>query len=332
MRRRTILVLLGGAFVAPLAGPALRSAAARPPAHLYRLGVLSPIFVHGRHEMLDLILQVLAEDGLVEGRNLSVEVRSAVGRLDILPALASELVRLELDVIVAEAPPAIRAIQHATRTIPVVMISGDDPVRSGFVPSLARPGGNITGVALLADDLAVKRLELLTLALPSARRVAVLLNPGNPTSRDRLREVGVAAAARGIQIVVVEAGDTAHLDESLAAVARARPDALLVFADPIFFRHRDRIGEFAGKSRLPMVSDWRQMAEAGALIAYGPSLSAVARRVAIYIERILQGAHPGDLPVEQPTEVDLVVNVRTARALRVELPRSLLLRADHVIE
>jgi putative ABC transport system substrate-binding protein len=327
MDRRTFLATAAGGL---LANPPI--ATAQQPERVYRLGVLSPIFVRGRHEMLELVLRDLSSRGFIEGKNLLVEHRSAVGEFELLPQLATELARLKMDVIMAEAAVGTRAAQHATQTIPIVMICGDDPVRAGFVASLAKPAGNITGVALLMADLAVKRLELLKMAVPRAHRVAVLLNPTNQTMMERLGEVQAVAASQHIQLVVVELRGPEELEGALARVSGARPDALLMFADPIFFRYRQRIGDFAGKSRLPMVSDWRQMAEAGALVTYGPSFKAVAKRVAIYIDRILKGASPADLPVEQPTEVDLVINLKTAKALGLTIPPSLLQRADQVIE
>ena len=319
-------MLAGGLIARP------PTAGAQRPEKVYRLGMLSPIFPRSRHEMLELLLADLRPRGYVEGKNLSIEHRSAMGRLELLADLASDLVRLKVDVLVAEAVPAVRAAQNATKTIPIVMFSGDDPVRAGFVASFARPGGNITGVALLTADLSFKRLEFLTMALPGARRVAVLGNAGHPTWLERVADVQAAAASLRVQLVVVETRGPDQLDEAFAQIARARPDALLISPDPMFHRERARIGDFAAKNRLPMVSDWKVMAEAGALIAYGPSFSGIATRAATYIDRIFKGANPAVLPVEQPTEVDLVVNLQVARALGLTLPPSLLLRADQIIQ
>ena len=324
----TRMALLGVAvsvLLAPLPSEAQRADQA------LRLGVLSPIFPRGRHKMLDLILNELRGQGFVEGKNLLVEHRSALGRPERLADLAGELARLNVDVIMAEAA-AIRAAQNATTTIPIVMFSGDDPVRAGFVSTLARPGGNITGVALLAADLSVKRLEFLRMAIPRAQRVAILLNPANPASRARLTELSSAAGLLQLQLGIVEVRGPEQLDDAFAQIARARPDAFMTVPDPLFFRERLRIADFAARIRLPMVSDWRQMADAGALIAYGPSFSAIARRGATYIDRIFKGANPAILPVEQPTEIDLVINLKTARALSLPIPQSLLLRANQVIE
>lgn len=324
---RLALVVVAVSFlVAPLA------AEAQQPDKVHRLGVLSPIFPRSRHEMLDLILDDLRGRGFVEGKNLLIEHRSALGRPELLADLAGELARLKMDVIMAEAPPAIRAAQNATKTVPIVMFSGDDPVRAGFVSTLGRPGGNITGVALLAADLSAKRLEFLRIAMPGAQRVAILVNPANPTSLLRLKELNAAAGSLQLQLAVVETRGSEQLDDAFALITRGRPDAFLTLPDPLFFRERLRIGEFAARTRLPMISDWRQMAEAGALIAYGPSFSAMARRGAGYIDRIFKGANPAVLPVEQPTEVDLVINLKTAKTLGLTISQSLLLRANKVIE
>lgn len=324
--RLALVVVAVFVLVAPLA------AEAQQPEKVHRLGVLSPIFPRSRHEMLDLILNDLRGRGFIEGKNLLIEHRSALGRLELLADLAGELARLKMDVIMAEAPPAIRAAQNATKTVPIVMFSGDDPVRAGFVATLGRPGGNITGVALLAADLSAKRLEFLRMAMPGAQRVAILLNPANPNSLLRLKELNAAAGSLQLQLSIIETRGSEQLDDAFALITRARPDAFLTLPDPLFFRERLRIGEFAAGTRLPMISDWRQMAEAGALIAYGPSFSAMARRGAGYIDRIFKGANPAVLPVEQPTEVDLVINLKTAKTLGLAIPQSLLLRANKVIE
>ena len=307
---------------------------------MYRLGVLSPIFVRPptggpdsrRDTFLELTLQDLRDRGYIEPKSLMVEHRSAKGHVERLPELAAELVRLHVDVILAEAAPAIHAALTATTTIPIVMITGDDPVRSGFVASLGRPGGNITGVTIMARDLAVKRLEFLKMAVPGASRIAVLGNFASQTSAEQLGEVKTAAGSLRVQLLVVEARGASQLDGAFTAIAKERPEALLVFTDPVFYLYRQRIGDFARERHLPMISDWKETAEAGALIAYGPSFPSLAEQVATFIDRILKGTRPADLPVEQPTQFPLVVNMKVAKSLGLVIPPSLLTRADPVIE
>ena len=272
----------------------------------------------------------LREQGWTVGQNIVIEYRFADSDLDRLPGLAEELVRLKVDVIVTGANPATVAAKNATRTIPIVMFIGANPVGSGFVASLARPGGNVTGLAAaVGPELAGKQLELLKGALPRLSRVAVLVNPARDTLPHTLREVEKAADALGLQRQILEARE---IDAAFATMKAARPDALFAVGDPLFYQHRARLADLALKSRLPTMWALREHAEAGGLMAYSADLRDLARRAATYVDKILKGAKPGDLPVEQPANFDLVVNMKTARALGVSIAPSLLQRADKVIE
>jgi putative tryptophan/tyrosine transport system substrate-binding protein len=298
-----------------------------------RVGFLSPLFSRDADPVFGPFLQALRALGYRENDNLELEYRSANGQMARLDALAAELVARNVELIVAVAPPAIHAARRATASLPIVMaFSGDDPVRSGFVVSLARPGGNITGLTILAPDLSVKRLELMREIAPSLERVAVLANPATQTSREQLDNVRAAGRALGVSIHAAEASTPGALQAAFATLAGARPQMLLVLSDPLFFAERQRLAELAFAHRLPMMADWKETAQAGALIAYGPNLAALAARAAVFVDRILRGERPADLPVEQPSQFDLIVNLRTARRLGITLPGSVLLRADATIE
>jgi putative ABC transport system substrate-binding protein len=269
--------------------------------------------------------------GYGEGQNVIVDYRWAEGRFERLPQLAAELVRLQPDVIVAVVTQASLAARDATDTIPIVMIGVADPVAAGLVASLARPGGNVTGTSGAATQIVGKQLELIKEAFPDVSRVAVLWNPGNPVFQAlQLREAEIAARTLRIELKLLEARSPAELDRVFAATAPLRP--LWVLGDPLFTNHRRRIAELAAARRVPIVTATREMAEAGALMAYGPNYPDLSRRSAVYVDRILKGAKPADLPVEEPTTFELVVNLKTARALGVTVPRALLLRAERVID
>jgi len=273
----------------------------------------------------------LRELGWVEGQNLVVESRWAEGRFERLPQLAAELVRLKCDVIAAVVTQASLAARNATDTIPIVMIGVSDPVALGLVASLARPGRNVTGTSGVAAQLVGKQLELLREIFPDVPRVAGLWNPGNPVFQAlQLREAEIAARALGVEMQMLEARAPAEFERVLAAIPPRRP--LLVLGDPLFTSHRKRITEIAAARRIPIVTGVSDYAEAGALLTYGPSYADLSRRSAVYVDRILKGARPADLPVEEPTAFELVVNLKTARALGVTVPRPLLLRAQRVIE
>ena len=268
--------------------------------------------------------------GWVEGQTIRFEERFGADYRE-LPRLATELVRVPVDVIFAGNAPAVRAAMNATRAIPIVMVSGD-PVSAGFVASLARPRGNVTGLAIMHTELSGKRLEILTQALPAARRIAVLGNPANPSTPAMLRETEARARALGVQVLRFEATAADQLAGAVGAAARERVDALAVMADPMFNRHRRRLVEAAAQHRLPAIWEWGEIVEAGGLIAYAPQLADLQRRAATYVDRILKGANPAELPVEQPTKFDLAINLKTAKALGLSTPPDLLLRADQVIE
>ncbi len=274
----------------------------------------------------------LHELGYVEGKNLVIEYRWAEGNFERVPDLAAELVRLRVDVIVAVGDPVILAAKQATSTIPIVMASVGDPLGRGFVASLARPGGNITGVSNLAVALTGKWLESLKQIVPTLSQVAVLRNPANPTHALFWAEAQAAAPKLGLKLQSVEVRTPDDLDGAFASI-RERSAALVVLPDPLLAGIlRGRIAELATKNGLPAVFTFKEQAEAGGLISYGPSLLVNYRRAATYVDKILKGARPGDLPVEQPTQFELVVNLKTAKALGITVPQSLLVRADEVIK
>jgi putative ABC transport system substrate-binding protein len=327
MDRRTFLgTLAGGLLAAPLAAEAQQ--AAKVP----RIGYLAINLATSPH-LHEAFRQGLRDLGYVEGRNVETEYRDAEGKYERLPALAAELVSLKVDLIVAAAYPATLAAKNATKTIPIIMVAVADPVRIGLIASLVRPGGNITGLALFAGtEIIGKHLELLKEAIPSLSRVAVLSNPGNPMHVLRLREVEVAGRSLRVQLQILKAQGPEEFDSAFAAMTRERAGALYVVGDPMFVSHRRRLAELAAKSRLPAVYELKDHAEAGGLMVYGAGTLDMFRRAATYVDKILKGAKPGDLPVEQPTKFDLVVNLKTAKALGLTIPPSLLLRADQVIE
>jgi ABC-type uncharacterized transport system substrate-binding protein len=274
----------------------------------------------------------LRDLGYVEGRHFKMEDRSAGGRLDRLPALASELARLPVDIFVVGGDAPIRAAMQASDKIPVVMTLGGDPVGSGFVTSLARPGGNVTGMSALAPDLAGKRLELLKEVVPRAARVAVLWNSSNPSKVAEWKDTQEAAPTAGLTLRSLEARSPEELDGALAAIQHDLPDALITFADGFTLAFRQRIGSFALANRLPMISELREFAEVGGLATYGTNRADLWRRSASYVDKIVRGANPGDLPVEQPTKFEMVINLNTAKAIGVEIAPTMLTRADEVIE
>jgi putative ABC transport system substrate-binding protein len=271
--------------------------------------------------------------GYVEGQNLVLEVREAEGQYERFPALAAELVRLKVDVLLVANTAGALAVKHATTTIPIVIVGLGDPVGSGLVASLARPGGNITGLTLMHPDLVGKQLEFLKDVLPTVSRVAVLSNPANPATALIMREAEVAAQAVGVQLHRVEARGPEAFDRAFAAMTSAHAGALLVVGEPVFVQHRRRLAELAATSRLPTMFTIQCPAyvEAGGLLCYGPSVLDLWRRAATYVDKILKGAKPADLPVEQPTKFELVINLKTAQALGITIPATLLFLADEVI-
>ena len=274
----------------------------------------------------------LADLGYVEGRNLEIVFRWGEQKIDQLPVLANELVALKPELIVSTGgPPVVRAVKAATSTIPVVFITGD-PVTEQIVPNLARPGGNLTGLSVLAGELEAKRLEMLRLMLPHARRIAVIWNPAQPYAEGILRSVEAAARRLDMTLLPWKATDRAELELAFAGIAEAKADALFIVSDPVLGFERDRIVNFATRNHLPGIYFWREFAEIGGLASYGTNLTAAYRRVATYVDKVLKGAKPGDLPIEQPTIFELVINRTTAKALGIAIPQSVLQRADDVIE
>jgi putative ABC transport system substrate-binding protein len=328
MDRRAFLALLAAGTTLP------RAVTAQPAGRVYRLGILAPTAAPPPSEQnvaVILIPKALRAMGYAPGRDLVVDVRYAEGRFDRLSELARDLVRRRMDVIVVIGASAARAVRAATSTIPIVLYGNIDPIAAELVKSLAKPEGNITGVLIApAGTLAGKKLELLKEAVPGAERIAFLA-PADPGIKLQVHETQQAAATLGVKLTIteVQAGD---YERAFATLAAGRPEALFVGAHTFFVRDRKRIIALAAKSRLPAMYEWPMHVEDGGLMSYGSSLAGTTRRVAVYVDRLFKGARPGDLPVEQPAEFQLVINLRTARALGLTLPPSLVARADRLIE
>jgi putative ABC transport system substrate-binding protein len=324
------------AVVLLLLSTSLGTTAAQPPEKVPRVGYLNPGSSSDplRQRRLEAFRQGLRDLGYVDGQNIAIESRWAEGQYDRYPALAADLVRLRVDVIVAMSGAATQAAQQATRTIPIVMSLVMDPVGSGLVPSLARPGGNVTGTSVMGPDLAGKQLELLREAVPKVSRVALLRHPANPASAHYLREAEAAARVLGVRLQTLEARNPQEIDRAFAAMTRERAGGLLIFPDALFGTQRRQIAELAAKRRLPSIFliGSPEYAEAGGLMVFSPNLFDLERRAATYVGKILKGAKPADLPVEQPTKFELVINLRTAKALGLTIPPSLLQRADQIID
>ena len=320
--RREFIKLVGGAAVV---WPA--AATAQAPGRLWKIGVLA----NEPWPPLDGLRDGLRDLGYVEGKSHRFEYRFAQGRAERLPALASELVNLPVDAIVAWGTPASLAAHQATRTIPIIMSSGD-PVGAGIVDGLARPGGNVTGLSVQMAEQEGKRLEFLKKLLPSFSRVAVLSNPSNPYCTIAVREARLGAAALGMEFDVLDTSDSPTLDDAFLMLTRTRPDAVLVVADPFLAGQRARIAEQMIKMRLPSIYSYHEHVVAGGLMTYTTNYYDIFRREGLFIDKIFKGAKPGDLPVEQPTKFDLVINLKTAKELGLEIPPMLLALADEVIE
>jgi len=326
MGRREFVALLGGAVAAwPLAAHAQQAEKLRA------IGYLNP----GSGPPapgITALFDALAELGWIEGKNVVFERRYAENRLERLPELAAELVRLNVDVIVAIGTPGPLAAKRATSTIPIVMAAAGDPLGSGLVASLARPGGNVTGMSLMAPDLGGKRLELLKEILPRLARVAVLWNAANPYPAIVFKETQAAGRTLGIEVQSLEVRGPDDFDSAFEAARKQRPDALITVEDPLTFTYQKRIADFAVADQLPSLHGLRGDVVAGGLMSYGANIADLFRRAAGYVDKILKGAKPADLPVEQPTRFELVINLKTARALGLAIPPTLLARADEVIE
>jgi putative ABC transport system substrate-binding protein len=321
------IILTIGLVAAPLAADA-QPGGQRPGAG-HSVGLLAPSATSPH--LWDAFRAGLRERGYIEGRNLTVHFRSAEGQPDRLPALAAELVALRVDVIVTAGQPAIRASVQATRAIPIVMAVSGDAVATGLVASLARPGGNLSGLSILAPELSGKRLQILKEIVPGLSRVALLWNPANQDSQINAKATQSAANELGLTVQSVEVRESRDLEPAFVRISDARADGLFVLADPFTIGHRTEIADLTKRHRLPSIYFWKEFVEAGGLVSYGPSFVEMFRHAAIYVDRILRGAKPRDLPVEQPTKFELVVNLKTAKVLSVTIPPLLLAQADKII-
>ena len=327
-RRALVAALALGALGVPLLGRAQDGRSRK----VARIGRLSPLSAEADAHNLDAFRRGLRDLGWVEGETFTLESRFADGHSDRLPRLAAELVRLPVDLILTGSSPGALAAKHATSTIPIVMITTSDPVGDGIVASLARPGGNVTGMTALSQALNTKRLELIKETVPGVTRVGVLVSPTSLYTARFLKERDAAARALGLELRMVEAADAATLDTALTSARNDRVGAMLVQTNALFITHRRRIVDLLARLRLPAVYGELDFVDVGGLMFYGASFDTLYREIAIYADKILKGAKPADLPVEQPTKVELVVNVKAARALGLTIPPSVLVRADQVVE
>ena len=307
------------------------SAEAQQPAKIPRIGYLTGASLSAISERIDAFRQGLRGFGYVEGKNIIIEWRQAEGKLDRLPALAAELVRLKVDVIVTGGPTATRPVKEATATIPIVMATDPDPVGSGFVASLARPGGNVTGLATLAPEISGKQVELLKEIVSRLSRVAVLGTSTQPGTAQRLRETERAAGAFGVKHQFLDILGPEDIETAFRAASKGRADTLLLLASPVLTSQRTQIVNLAVKSRLPAIYNAPEFVEAGGLMSYGVNLTDLFRRAATYVDKILKGAKPADLPVEQPTKFELIINLKAAKQIGLTIPPNVLVRADRVI-
>ena len=327
-RRKLFLALGAGALTVPIAS------FSQPQGKVWRIGFLALV---DRPASLDshyfsAFPRGMRELGYVEGKNLTIEWRFAEGKADRLPELAAELVRLQMDVIVGAGLESPLALQKATSTIPIVFVGPGDPVGQGLVKSLARPGGNTTGRSTISSELGPKRLEMLLAMAPKASRVAVLVNPSNPGTIKTLASIQAAGLKLGVKILPVEAQTPQEIDNALSLMRKQKTGALLVLLNPLFQQQRSQIAELAAKHRLPSITPDRMYTEAGCLMSYGNSIADDFSRAATYVDKILKGAKPADLPVEQPTRFELIINGKTAKALGLKIPNTLLVTAEKVIE
>jgi putative ABC transport system substrate-binding protein len=320
-----ILALAFGLLAPPHAGTS------QAPAKVYRIGVLGAATASGYARQIEAFRQGLRDLGYVEGKNVVLEYRWAEGRYGRLPGLAAELVRLKPDLLLTHGTPGTRAAKQATTTIPIVMATSGDAVATGLVASLAHPGGNLTGTSFFNPELAAKRLELLKEVVPGLTRMAVLLNPGNPVNEVSLQVMERTARALGLELQVINLRGPEEFDAAFSIIVKGRAGALSVYDDAMLIAQARRVADFAARNRLPAIG-FREFTEAGGLMSYGVNFPDLWRRAATYVDKILKGAKPGDLPVEQPMRFELVLNLKTAKALGVTFPPSILVRADHVIQ
>jgi putative ABC transport system substrate-binding protein len=327
MSRRMMVFVLSVAILA-----CTHPADAQQPTKLPQIGYLTGVSLSTQSARIEAFRQGLRELRYVEGKNIVIEWRSAEGKLDRLPALASELVRLKVDIIVTGGPSATRPAKEATVTIPIVMAQDSDPVANGFVASLARPGGNITGLATLSPEISGKRLELLKETVPRLSRVAVLGTSTEPGNVQSLKETELAAGALGVKLQYLDVLAPKDIKTAFRAASKGRADAVLVLASAIFNAHRTQLVEHAVNSRLPAIFWLSDFVEDGGLMSYGVSFNDLDRRAATYVDKILKGGKPADLPVEQPTKFELVINLKTAKQIGLTIPPNVLVRADKVIK
>ena len=326
MRRREFITALGSAAAWPLA------AWAQQARQVYRIGFMGNSTAALEANLVGPFRDALRELGYDEGRNIAIEYRWAEGNYERFPALVAELIARKVDVIVTAGTPATLAVKAATTSVPLVMVAVGDPVGTGIIASLARPGGNITGLSSIAPELEGKRLELLRELIPNLAHVAVLSNPLNPFHVASLKQARAAAELLRMKVQSIEVRVSEEVEGALAAVARERPGALLILADRVFLHNRARLMAFATQNRIPGVYAYRELVEAGGLMSFGPNYADMHRRAATYVDKILKGSKPADLPVEQPTKFELFISVKAAKALGLTIPEAFLLRADEVIE
>jgi len=321
--RRRLLVALA----------ALPFGAAAQPRKVPVIGYMSPVVPQNNTDWrYEAFVKGMKDHGYIDGQNMRLVVRWGEGKLERMPAIAQELVKMKVDVIVAASSPSVLAARDATRAIPIVMPVSSDPVGDGLVKSLAHPGGNITGISMMAPELGAKRLQLLKEVLKKSQNIVVMWNPAYTGMRARFDEAKKAAPAVGMKVRSLEVRDPREMEAAFDDVARSKPDGLLLLADPLTNSMRARIVEFARENKLPAIYETREFVDAGGLMSYGPNVSDNYRRAAYYVDRILKGARTGDLPIEQPAKIDLIVNLKTARALGVTIPNSILQTADQVIQ
>jgi len=326
MDRRQLFVVLGTcALAVPFAVRAQQQ-------RVYRIGFLGNSTAALEANLVGPFREGLRDLGYVEGRNIVIEYRWAEGKYERFPELIAELVALNVDIIVTAGTPAALAVKRAMVRIPLVMAAVGDPVGTGLVASLARPGGNFTGLTAIAPDLEGKRLELLREVVPKVSHVSFLLNPENALQTASEKQARAAAEVLHVDVQFVGVREVSHFDQAFDTIAKERPDALIVLADRVFLHNRARIVDFAARNRLPAVYPYRELVEAGGLMSFGPNYADMHRRAATYVDKILKGAKPADLPVEQPTKFELIINLKTAKALGLTIPQSVLIRADEVIQ
>ena len=324
MKRREFITLVGGAAAWPLT--------ARAQSKIPRIGFMGNSTAALEANLLDAFREGLRELGYEDGRNIIIEYRWADGKYDHFPVLVAELIAAKVDAIVTAGTPAALAVKNATTTVPLVMVAVGDPIGTGLVPSLARPGGNLTGLSSIAPDLEGKRLQLLREVTPALSHVAMFINSLNPFHVSSMKQARDAAQTMGIKLQLHDIRKSEDLDEAFAAIRKERPDALLILADRVFLHNRERIMDFANEQRLPNVNAYKELVEVGGLMSYGPSYEDMHKRAAIYVDKILKGAKPADLPIEQPSKFTFIVNLKAAKTLGVTVPSQLLGLADQLIE